>query len=472
MSLLSKSGQSIVNCHSQRSLRLSSNIRSNYNFENSKVSQDSFNKIFRESDPRAYIMEANKVMLERLKHKGSCINSRSLVASVILKDSKQIGLHNYMIEKLRNKRTDVNQKVQTISKALRDSGAQLDCDFKEFVEFVEQTKREQKRREEELAQLKLNNENLTKKHKIVSDDYKKNTEDLEKTIKILSLLKSYGTFVHRVLNIPFSYSNIPDIVDNNKEKQYDELVSIILKDYDKMINSKRPAILENESLLLQQFVLFDDKMIKMMENKHLIDKEVNKLARSYENELKELKNREKNIICETHNVIEEKNQIINTIKHIKTHRHNDVEENLAMIIDLGIEIGGLKEKGKKRNFLECLNFTKNTLDILYEKEKVVNAYIKEIEQSEIADEQEIRMIVGERKKTNKREKQMMVKIKQDQLDKIKRQRAEERAQRVVIKGRMVPKDYPILKQKMRQTLEEMDNENDDYNMINYSSEDY
>lgn len=470
MSLLSKSGQTIVNSHSHKQLLLSNNIRSSYNFENAKQSKESFTQIFRKSDTREHINEANKVMLERMKHKGSSINTRSLVASVILKNSKQIGLHNYMIENLRHKRTEINQKVKTISKALKDSGGKLDCDFKEFVEFVEQTNREQKKREEELATFKSKNENLIKMHKIAIDDYKKNTEDLEKTIRILSLLKSYGAFVHRVLNIPFSYSNIPDIVDN-KEKQYDELSSIILKDYDKMIHSKRPAILEDESLLLTQFITFEDKVIKIMDNKHVIDKEVNRLSQSYVVEIEELKNREKNIIRDVQNYNEEKSLLINGIKHIRTHRHNDVEKNLGYIMELGREICGLKDRGKKRNFLESLKFTKDSLDVLSEKEKIVNAYIKEIEQSEITDEEEIRIIVGDRKKTNKKDKQMMMKIKQELLDTLKRQRAEERARRVVIKGKKVPKNYMILKQKMNQRLEDMVNENDDYNMLNYSSED-
>ena len=88
----------------------------------------------------------------------------------------------------------------------------------------------------------------------------------------------------------------------------------------------------------------------------------------------------------------------------------------------------------------------------------------------LGDKKLIHEIEVDRKKANKRDKQLMIKQKQDQIDNMKRQRAVERAQRVVIKGRKVPKDYPILKEKKKKKKDDGNNELDDYAMLHYSSD--
>ena len=159
-------------------------------------------------------------------------------------------------------------------------------------------------------------------------------------------------------------------------------------------------------------------------------------------------------------------------KKLKTHRSSEVEQYLNYIIELGMETGNLKDKFKgKRNIVDCLNFTKETLDVLAEKERLINGYINEIEMIEVlGDKKLIHEIEVDRKKANKRDKQLMIKQKQDQIDNMKRQRAVERAQRVVIEGRKVPKDYPILKEKKKKKKDDGNNELDDYAMLHYSSD--
>ena len=106
-----------------------------------------------------------------------------------------------------------------------------------------------------------------------------------------------------------------------------------------------------------------------------------------------------------------------------------------------------KLKGKK-NFMDLLNFTKETLNVIQKKELQVNEYIAEIENiEENGDKQLIHDVEYDRKKTNKREKQLLIKQKQDEIENLKRQRAINRAQRVIIVGRKVPKEYPIIKGK-------------------------
>ena len=116
---------------------------------------------------------------------------------------------------------------------------------------------------------------------------------------------------------------------------------------------------------------------------------------------------------------------------------------------MGNMTGDLNNKNKgKKNIIDLLNFTKDTLSVLQQKETLINDYIIEIENiEENGDKKLINDIITDRKKFNKREKQMQLKIKQEQNENNKRLKAIERAQRVIIKGRKVPQEYPIIKGK-------------------------
>ena len=438
--------------------------------DESRISRDTFNEQFKGRDQKDFINEANKIMRERMKNKGSTINSKSRLKSVILNDTKEICLKNYLIDLLKEKRTDINEKERNITKALRESENRLDIDYKDFVDFVEETKRKQKKEEEELARLKALHEekdNLCKKE---MSDNKKLNEDLERTIKIICLLKSYGSFVHKVLGLPFVFDSIPEV--DSRERNFEVLADLILKNYEQIKSGSRPNILNDESLLILKFTEFEEKVIKILETKQIVDKEFTAIQKSYEDELKELQRREKDCLEEEIRISAENNQMIAANKKLKTQRSSEVEQYLNYIIELGIETGNLKDKFKgKRNIIDCLNFTKETLDVLAEKERLINGYINEIEMIEVVgDKKLIHDIEIDRKKANKRDKQLMIKQKQDQIDNMKRQRAVERAQRVVIKGRKVPKDYPILKEKKKKKKDDGANEFDDYAMLHYSSD--
>jgi len=139
---------------------------------------------------------------------------------------------------------------------------------------------------------------------------------------------------------------------------------------------------------------------------------------------------------------------------------------------MGNMTGDLNNKNKgKKNIIDLLNFTKDTLSVLQQKETLINDYIIEIENiEENGDKQLIHDVEYDRKKTNKKEKQLLIKQKQDEIENLKRQRAIDRAQRVIIVGRKVPKEYPIIKGKKKKNNENKNNVMDDYGMLYYSSD--
>ena len=119
------------------------------NSTNSDFSHDTFKEQFQSRSRKDFINEANKIMRERMKNKGSTINSKSKFKSEVLMENNEICLKNYLIGLLKEKRTDINEKERKIEKALKQSENQLDRDTKEFIDFVEATKRRLKMEDDE-----------------------------------------------------------------------------------------------------------------------------------------------------------------------------------------------------------------------------------------------------------------------------------------------------------------------------------
>ncbi len=437
----------------------------------SQLSRDSFKVNYKIYGQKSYITEANKIMKERMKNKGNAITSKHRMRNIVMNDTRDICLKNYLIGLLKESRTDLNEKEKNITKALRDSENRLDTDYRNFIDFVEGTKKKQKKEEEELGRLKSLHEEKENLYKKECLDNKKLYEELEKTVKMICLLKSYGSFVHRVLNINFELDNIPDI--DPRERNFESVANTLLTKFNIMNNNKEiDELLEDDNFMMMKFNDYEVKVVKELEKKEVLNKNQVNLTDNYNEEIEELKRRYEDCLQESKSYENEKKEIELQINKLKPHKNSDLNQYLDYIVELGLATGDLNNRLKgKKNFLDLLSFTKETLLAIERKELAVNEYIAEIEDiEENGDKQLIHDVELDRKRTNKREKQLQIKQKQDEIENMKRQRAVDRAQRVVIIGRKVPKEYPIIKGKKKKNSDKKNQEDDDYGMLYYSSD--
>ena len=468
--LIMENNKNIVKSVSIRSKN--SNVSNLLNSVNeSQFSRESFKENFKMYGQKSYITEANKIMKERMKNKGNAITSKHRMRNLVMNDTRDICLKNYLIGLLKESRTDLNEKEKNITKALRDSENRLDTDYRNFIDFVEGTKKKQKREEEELVRLKTLHEEKDNLYKKECLENKKLYEELEKTVKMICLLKSYGSFVHRVLNMNFELDNIPDI--DPRERNFESVGNTLLKKFNIMNSNKKiDELLEDDNFMMMKFNDYEIKVVKELEKKEVLYKNQVNLTDNYNEEIEELKRRYDDCLEESKSIENEKKEIQNQINKLKPHKNSDLNQYLDYIVELGLATGDLNNRLKgKKNFMDLLSFTKETLLAIERKELAVNEYIAEIEDiEENGDKQLIHEVELDRKRTNKREKQLQIKEKQDEIENIKRQRAVDRAQRVVIIGRKVPKEYPIIKGKKKKNNDNKNQEDDDYGMLYYSSD--
>ena len=437
----------------------------------SDFSRDTFKEQFQGRNRKDFINEANKIMRERMKNKGSTINSKSKFKSVVLMDSKEISLKNYLIGLLKDKRTDINEKERNIEKALKESENQLDRDCKEFIDFVEDTKRKLKLEDDEFIKYRNLHEKTENLYRKECSEYKKLSEDLERTVKLICLLRSYGIFVYKVLGQKFWFENIKEV--DPRLRNYEEVANNILEKYDSIDENVKQQIINDETLLIVKFKEFEDKVIKILESKEIVDKEITGIKKSYDDEIEELQRRARDFREEVKRVNKEKKELLFNNEKATPQVDSELDTYLKYLLELGQALGVVDKKfnKNKKNINDFIILTQDTLRVLGEKEKEINGYINEIERIEqYGDKKLIHIIEMERKKDNKREKQLMLKLNQEQIEKNKILKAIERAQKLTIKGRKVPKEFPIIKEKKKKNANDKKNNYNDFEMLYYSDE--
>ena len=311
-------------------------------------------------------------------------------------------------------------------------------------------------------------ENIYRKE---STEYKKLMEELERTVKSINVLRGYGGFVYKVLGEEFWFSDIKEV--DPRLRNYEEVANDILNKYRNIFVDGKQDIINDEGLLILKFKEFEDKVIKDLESKESVDKEINYIKKNYNNEIEELKKRELDFRNEVRRVNREKKDLFLDNKKIAPIQNEELDIYLKYILQLGQSIGVVDKKflNRKKNINEYIILAQDILKTLAEIEKEINGHINEIEKiEEFGDKKLIFSIEQERKKDNKREKQLELKLNQEELEKKKRLKAVGRAKRLVIKGRKVPKEYPIIKEKKKKNEDNKNKKDNDFDMLYYSED--
>ena len=375
------------------------------------------------------IGEANKIMRERTKTNGSTLSSKVKSKSDYLHDNKEICLKNYLIDLLKENRTEINDKELAISKSLKESENRLERDYKDFLSFVEREKIRQKDQETKYLIIKNNNDEMKINEKNKTQENKQILDELERTVKMILNHKSYAVFVHNVLGVESDFANNAESdaymeqrdknVESVCEKLIDDFASAIVTIDDESEETKF-KFLEDPTHLKSKFIEMEENVLKLMEKKNAIEKELKHMDETNKLELEELMKREKVVKEEKFKLLQESNKDVKFLSALKSHNvEGDSKEHLAFIYELFMEssesdLTYLDDK-KFRRKNENINYIKELMDMLRNNESSVINLISELE--EIYDDKDesslVRVLINKRKERNKESKQMMKKKAQD-----------------------------------------------------------
>ena len=434
-----------------------------------------------------YIKEANKIMSQRLIDKNAdLIGKRSQDKINIISNTREIGRNNFVIDAIKKNINNIKLIEKNYKNSLVKSEKELKTDFTDFHKFLDSKYDKIKEENATLLNLRDKHEQALEKYDRELQRYKKLSEDLEKKVKIICLLKTYGAFIYKILGIKFWLNGIPEI--NQKTKNFEEISDLVIAKY-KLLNEKEQANKEED--------YFDDKflIIKFKELEQRVIQSINSTGfqirdlkeKQYKEEtLKRMNSTITKLNIKKKDVTQRKNRLTKNIDKAESIKFDEESTNkyLEYIIELGKETEKFdlnisnffpdiinNDYQKKMKEYDFQYYTIKTLNNLKKKETLINKFIEYIDNVKSSEDREIIMeIEQDMKNKNKKEKLKQLKLKQQQLHDEKNRKALERNTRFVVIGRKIPKIYKF--NKIKKSMTNLENKvKDDMELLFYDQED-
>ena len=434
-----------------------------------------------------YIKEANKIMSQRLIDKNAdLVGKRSQDKINIISNTREISRNNFLIDAIKKNINNIKLIEKNYKNSLVKSEKELKTDFTVFHKFLDSKNDKIKEENATLLNLRDKHEQALEKYDRELQRYKKLSEDLEKKVKIICLLKTYGAFIYKILGIKFWLNGIPEI--NQKTKNFEEISDLVIAKY-KLLNEKEQANKEED--------YFDDKflIIKFKELEQRVIQSINSTGfqirdlkeKQYKEEtLKRMNSTITKLNIKKKDVTQRKNRLTKNIDKAESIKFDEESTNkyLEYIIELGKETEKLdinisnffpdiinNDYQKKMKEYDFQYYTIKTLNNLKKKETLINKFIEYIDNVKSSEDREIIMeIEQDMKNKNKKEKLKQLKLKQQQLHEEKNRKALERNTRFVVIGRKIPKIYKF--NKIKKSMTNLENKvKDDIELLFYDQDD-
>ena len=433
-----------------------------------------------------YIIEANKIMNQRFEDKNNdLLGKRSQDKTAILSDTREICRNNFVIEAIKKNMKKIKIKEKNYKSSLIKTEEEMKTDLKVFREFLDSKNGKMKEENEALLNLRDKHEHALEKYDKELQRYKKLSEELEKKVKIICLLKNYGDFIYKILGVNFWLEGVPQI--NPKTKNFEQIADLVIEKYSLLNNKEQENNEEDfsdDNFLIIKFKELEQRVIQSIKSNELKIRELKE--KLYKEEMIDKMNSTlSKLTIKNKDVTKRKTRLIRNIDKAKSIKIDDEISNkyLEYIIELGKEtekcnidaniyfpnlIPNEEIKVKEYDFHY---YTIKTLSNLKKKETLINKfneYIDDIKNSE--NRNLIMEIEQELKNINKKEKLKQLKLKQQQLQYEKNQKALERNTKFVVIGRIVPKIYQF--NKNRRSTSRLENKvRDDMELLYYNEDD-
>ena len=433
-------------------------------------------------EKKVLLTEADTLVKERKKRDG--LLAPHIPTNIKLKKSAQINLKNYVIRKIKEKREEIQNNEIKITENFRNKQKIYDKRYRNFLDSIEQDQKKQKEEEDELILLKLKIDDQENNLNKEETNNKKLIEQLKKTINSLVSCAKYGSFTCKIFGRQFIYEDLKEF----DGKDYVKMMFRFIDVYDKYINDINYQKQNNEFLemlyfqgvdfLSMQFADMEENIRKQLENNNLINEEIDYLNNKNNNEINLLINRKKE--SENDKIIfnDNKTKQARLLKNIGGFNIDDAKRYLEYIIELWeiLRAGGNMRKNKKIEVEvneDSMFYCKETLETLEEKELIINKYINEIDNvfknGKNKDIKIIEDIITRRKKYNIKQKQKEIRKIQEE-DEIKKKIKTFDEHKIILKGRKVIQDFPMIKNNKKKKKYAVKKNNDDYEFLYYSSD--
>ena len=430
---------------------------------NKNISTNSKNLFFSTKNINKKTLEilenADYIMKQSSKFKYLALNEKKYKnKNLELELNRKLSEKNYCIKYLKITRNQINEKEFLINKSLKDYNEQLNSDYKNFNNYVRNSKNNHNYEEYTINRFK---EIREKKEKLIEDELLLNKRleiALEKKIKEFYEMKDYGIFFHRLIDRPFLYGSLPTI--NSSTKDYDKIANLIFNLYEKRDKyNLLPSELQDEDLLFKKYRFLEDSLISSLNLKETIEKEIINNRVFYDEELKQNKLSLIGYENEFNYLTLKKYEIKNEFTEEKIDECNSLDNCLKYVTELGKQIIpeeeipiNFEKKIKKLTIDEyytedLLIYIENMKKLLANKEYQINNNILKIENvlnnGEKKDKILMEKIINKQKYFNKVEQKKILNDIIKEKKYLKNKKIFEKYKAIAINGRKIFFNYSI-----------------------------
>lgn len=411
-----------------------------------------------------YINEANKIILYRYENKNIDLLSKNTNKLKYMSDTREISRNNQVIKAIKKNMMNIKINCNNYQKSLIKSQSEMKNDIKLFREYIDKKNSKSKRENDILLKIRYKHEEIMEKYEKEMQKYKKLNEELERKIKIIYMLKNYGSFIYKILGKNFWLEDLPDL--NQKTKNYDLISDLIIEKYN-LLNSREQSNNEefyfDDGVLIIKFKDLEQKVLHSIDSNGLriweikdkiykeeilnkMTKKIPKLKSKNEEMINSIVNLEKNL--EKSKSIKFDNDTFDTFLNYIIQLGKETEK---CTIDGSIYFSDLIEKEliytTKDNDFGF--YTKKALYNLKKKETLINKFIEYFEDIKNSEDREIFLEIEQlRKNLNKKEKLKLLRKNQELLNLEKNKKALERNTKFVVIGKKVPQIFQFTKTKI------------------------
>lgn len=425
------------------------------------------------------ISDADYLIKERRKREGYM--PTHIPVNIALKKSSEMNMNNYIIRKIKEKREEIMHNERKITEQFKFRQQEYDKQYNTFLNTVEENQKKIKEEENLLNSLKLE---MNEKIRVVDEikvETKRLEEQLKRIIPSIMTYKKYGSFAHKIFQKKFIYDDMEEFDGKSYYKAMQKLIEIYENDQkvlhlgENEYELSDKLLFQGEEQFFSQYIDIEDNLRRQLGTRNEELKEKTYLNIKNKSEIDDLRTKKEKV--EKDKEIYDENRICQ-IRMVNSIKEYDIEETKKYLLYI-IELGENMRKSKNKvigieSVGENLFYCNDTIKLLEEKEYYINKYMNEIENifknGNDEDIMLIESIINERKKFNKRQKQIEARKIQEEM-RIKKNLNTINTNRIVIKGRKVIQDFPLIKNQKKKKKIVVKKENEDLDYLYYSSED-
>ena len=368
-------------------------------------------------------------------------------------NNKEIKLQNVLIKLVNKEKDIIDNNHKMYIKDLEIKKKSIDEDENNFNQIIKEQKYYNKLIEENLTKLKNQNKVLLYIRENIKEHLRKTEYEIMKKIYEIDELRIYAKFVKYIYGYDISKYETSFIEKENNKAQSDieELINSVIDNYKECLEEGNNEIDNIEpDIIYNEMTLIEDRILLAIKEKDKELEELKKCQNNNESVLKEIINKKNDLEREYNYLKEECNYILD----LYSNENNDkdlfiiAQDLFNYIIDILSNENKYYNKFKDKNNstiynpFEISGLGVKSINLISEKEMLLNKYIQIIEKYENEDPKTFSDIINTRKDQIILEKLQAAKQRIQNSEMIERMNIEKKSDKVYFIKRKMHQSIP------------------------------